>query len=163
MTMQKTIFGKLAVLLVAAGLGLAGCAQDRGANETVGGVGGAILGGLLGAQVGGGSGRLIATGAGAVLGALAGSSIGRTMDEVSKQRMARTTQATLEHVADDNTSSWSNPNDNAQGTITPVETYQADSGDYCREFQQTVTIGGKTEEAYGTACRQPDGSWEIQS
>ncbi|MEQ8603477.1 MAG: RT0821/Lpp0805 family surface protein [Marivibrio sp.] len=161
MTAQKTIFGKAAVLVVAAGLALAGCAQDRGTNETLGGVGGAVLGGLLGAQVGGGSGRLIATGAGAVLGGLVGSSIGRTMDEVSRQKMARTTQATLEHVADDQTSSWSNPNDNAQGTVTPVETYQRNDGRYCREFQQTVTIGGKTEEAYGTACRQPDGSWEI--
>jgi surface antigen len=24
-----------------------------------------------------------------------------------------------------------------------------------------VTIVGKTERAYGTACRQPDGSWKI--
>ncbi len=164
MTTGKTIFGKAAVLLVAAGLVLAGCAQDRGTNETVGGIGGAVLGGLLGSQFGGGSGRLFATGAGVMLGAIVGSSIGRTMDEVSKQKMERTTQATLEHVADNNTSTWSNPNNsNAQGTVTPVETYQRDDGTYCREFQQTVTIGGKTEEAYGTACRQPDGSWKIQS
>jgi surface antigen len=39
----------------------------------------------------------------------------------------------------------------------------SESGKYCREFQQTVTIGGKTEQAYGTACRQPDGSWQIVS
>ena len=30
----------------------------------------------------------------------------------------------------------------------------------CREFQRTITIGGKTEKAYGTACRQPDGTWK---
>jgi len=23
-------------------------------------------------------------------------------------------------------------------------------------------IGGKNEKAYGTACRQPDGSWKVQ-
>ena len=33
---------------------------------------------------------------------------------------------------------------------------------YCREYQHTVTIDGKQEKAYGTACRQPDGSWKIQ-
>ena len=33
-------------------------------------------------------------------------------------------------------------------------------GEQCREFQQTITIGGKTEKAYGTACRQPDGTWK---
>jgi len=32
---------------------------------------------------------------------------------------------------------------------------------YCSEFQQTVTIGGETEEAFGTACQQADGGWEI--
>jgi surface antigen len=24
-----------------------------------------------------------------------------------------------------------------------------------------VTIGGKAESAYGTACRQPDGTWKV--
>ena len=33
----------------------------------------------------------------------------------------------------------------------------------CREFQQTITVGGRTETAYGTACRQPDGDWKIVS
>ena len=36
------------------------------------------------------------------------------------------------------------------------------TGEYCRECQQTVVIGGREEDAYGVACRQPDGSWEIQ-
>ena len=29
------------------------------------------------------------------------------------------------------------------------------------EYTQTVTIDGKTRQAYGTACRQPDGSWTL--
>jgi hypothetical protein len=32
---------------------------------------------------------------------------------------------------------------------------------YCREYQKTATIGGVEREVYGTACMQPDGSWEI--
>jgi len=36
-------------------------------------------------------------------------------------------------------------------------------GRYCREFLQEVVIGGRKEQAYGTACRQPDGSWEVIS
>jgi surface antigen len=35
------------------------------------------------------------------------------------------------------------------------------TGAYCREYQTTVTVGGKSEQAYGTSCRQPDGSWQI--
>jgi hypothetical protein len=33
--------------------------------------------------------------------------------------------------------------------------------EYCREYTKNVYIGGRTEQAYGTACYRPDGSWEI--
>ncbi len=32
---------------------------------------------------------------------------------------------------------------------------------YCREFRQNVTIDGRAEEVFGTACRQPDGDWQL--
>ncbi|KLN60790.1 hypothetical protein WH96_09955 [Kiloniella spongiae] len=32
----------------------------------------------------------------------------------------------------------------------------------CREYQTKVLVGGKKENAYGTACLKPDGSWQIQ-
>jgi surface antigen len=31
----------------------------------------------------------------------------------------------------------------------------------CREYTGTVTIAGKPQQAFGTACRQPDGTWRI--
>jgi len=31
----------------------------------------------------------------------------------------------------------------------------------CREFEQTVMIGGRPQQAYGTTCRQTDGSWRL--
>ena len=31
----------------------------------------------------------------------------------------------------------------------------------CREYQGSVTINGRQEPVYGTACRQSDGSWRI--
>lgn len=34
---------------------------------------------------------------------------------------------------------------------------------YCREYTQSFTVGGKTQNGYGTACREPDGSWKIIS
>jgi hypothetical protein len=36
-------------------------------------------------------------------------------------------------------------------------------GRYCREFQHQVSVGNRLQSAYGTACRQPDGDWEIVS
>lgn len=37
----------------------------------------------------------------------------------------------------------------------------AAQAEYCREFNQQITIDGRSQPAYGTACMQPDGSWEI--
>ncbi|WP_172428518.1 trypsin-like peptidase domain-containing protein [Azospirillum brasilense] len=31
----------------------------------------------------------------------------------------------------------------------------------CREYVQTVNVGGRTEQAMGTACRKTDGTWVI--
>ncbi|MDX2074243.1 MAG: hypothetical protein SFX19_07775 [Alphaproteobacteria bacterium] len=36
-------------------------------------------------------------------------------------------------------------------------------GRYCREYQAVSRIGGAKQQTYGTACLQPDGSWEIIS
>jgi hypothetical protein len=49
----------------------------------------------------------------------------------------------------------------ASGEVTTLREGHTQDGRPCREFQQQVTIGGNTEKAYGTACRQPDGSWQI--
>ena len=38
-----------------------------------------------------------------------------------------------------------------------------DDGRYCREYQSVARIGGTSRQTYGTACLEPDGSWEIQS
>jgi surface antigen len=44
--------------------------------------------------------------------------------------------------------------------MTPTNTYDSGTGP-CREYTLDATIGGKTEQIYGTACRQPDGSWKV--
>ncbi|NQW10999.1 MAG: glycine zipper 2TM domain-containing protein [Alphaproteobacteria bacterium] len=152
---------KIAIVSIVA-VGLASCADGgTGPKQT----GGAILGGLggavAGAQFGQGKGQLAAVVAGTLLGALIGSEVGRSLDKADKLAMARTTQNTLEAQPIGTTSTWVNPDSGNRGTVTPTSTYQAPDGRYCREFTQTVTIGGNTEDAYGKACRQPDGSWEI--
>ncbi|MFO7593232.1 MAG: hypothetical protein R6X15_04200 [Pseudomonadota bacterium] len=50
---------------------------------------------------------------------------------------------------------------NAYGSVATTRRGTTTTGRPCREFQQTVTIGGRTEQAYGTACMNPDGSWEV--
>ncbi len=49
----------------------------------------------------------------------------------------------------------------SSGSVKTTRIGKSTSGHQCREFQQTVTIGRKTEQAYGTACLQADGTWEL--
>jgi hypothetical protein len=32
---------------------------------------------------------------------------------------------------------------------------------YCREYQSTSVVNNQQVQSYGTACLQPDGSWQI--
>lgn len=150
------------LLILVAALALTGCASQshRGEREITGGLAGAALGGLLGAQFGSGSGALASTAAGVLIGALIGSEIGHSLDEVDRMRaneaVVRAHDAPLgEQIT------WNNPESGHYGSVTPTRDGTSDSGNYCREFYETVAIGGKTEDAYGVACRQPDGSWRI--
>jgi len=51
--------------------------------------------------------------------------------------------------------------DSSSGSVVTTKEGTNKAGLTCREFQQNVTIGGETEQAYGTACLQADGSWKI--
>lgn len=153
------------IAIAALSLGLAGCAQDGsgpGTKQVVGGLGGAALGGLLGSQIGGGTGNLIATGAGVAIGGLIGSEIGRSMDDVDRMRAAQAQQQAVQAPMGE-TISWNNPNTNNQGSYTPVRDGYTQSGRYCREFRETITVDGRTETGTGVACRRADGTWEIMS
>jgi surface antigen len=148
----------IAVLLA---LTLAGCqtgGSGVGTATTVGGLGGAAAGGLLGATLGGGGTGIAA---GTILGGLLGAGVGYVLDQRSQQLQAQTVARSLETAPSGRTATWVNPDNGIQGTVTPVRTYQAQTGAYCREFQQTIVIGGQPKQSYGTACRQPDGSWRI--
>lgn len=149
---------------LAASLMLGGCESFRnaGTKEQVGTVSGAVLGGVVGSQVGGGSGRLWATGIGTLLGVLVGSEVGRSLD---KADMAYARQANYQaHNAPlGEAITWNNPESGNSGSVTPVRDGKDTSGRYCREYQQTIYVGGQQETGYGVACQQPDGTWEIVS
>ena len=49
----------------------------------------------------------------------------------------------------------------SSGYVATTREGTGSSGLQCREFQQSIIVGGKEEQAYGTACLQPDGSWKI--
>ena len=151
----------ISVLTVASAALLSACLQDVGPKEGIGAAVGAAIGGIAGAQVGDGTGQLVAVGAGVLLGALVGSEIGQSLDKADQLYAAQAYDEAIDISPTGTTTSWANPDSGNSGTYTPTQTYQTESGQYCREFQQTITVGGETQDAYGTACRQPDGTWQI--
>ncbi|MBL28088.1 MAG: hypothetical protein CMM50_11140 [Rhodospirillaceae bacterium] len=161
--MMKSIRSIAAVGCIA--LSVAACQQGgvggMGSKETVGTVAGAAGGGLLGSQIGSGSGQLIATAAGVFLGGLLGQQVGESLDKADKLEAQQAYSRALESSPTGNSTTWNNPDSGHSGTYTPTRTYQTDSGRYCREFKQTVTIDGDTYTDRGTACRRSDGTWEI--
>ena len=140
-----------------------GCTpEDYGPRQTTGGLPGAVLGGMLGAQFGRGDGRLAATGAGVLIGTLLGSEIGRSMDDTDRLRANEAVRRA--HSAQlGQTIRWNNPNTGNLGTVTAVRDGISTAGQYCREYRQTLTIGGRRETGVGVACRQADGTWRIVS
>ncbi|RMD71848.1 MAG: glycine zipper 2TM domain-containing protein [Gammaproteobacteria bacterium] len=151
--MKRISIGALAAVLA---ISLAGC-EGMGPKQQTGTAIGGILGGIGGAQIGRGHGRTAAIIAGTLLGALIGSEIGRAIDTTDELKAQRA----LEYNRDHEPARWHNPNTGADVVVIPERTYQTASGTYCREYQMEVIVGGKRQQAYGTACRQPDGSWKI--
>ena len=45
----------------------------------------------------------------------------------------------------------------------PVPAPTPEQESYCREIIMDVVIDGVEQQAYGTACREPDGSWKIKN
>jgi len=141
---------------------LVGCTQRAGSKEGTGALLGATAGAVLGSNVGQGKGNVVAIAIGTLAGALFGQEIGRSLDRADRIAMGQNAQYSLEHTRSNETTHWNNPDSGNSGSMTPTRTYQQ-SGQYCREYRQEVMVAGKKQNAYGTACRQPDGSWIIRN
>jgi surface antigen len=152
---------KIAPVLIALTL-VGGCTTDGfGPKQGFGTLGGAAAGGLLGSQIGGGTGKLAATAAGTLLGAFLGNEIGSSLDRADQAYAGRAVQQAYAAPIGQQIV-WNNPESGNSGVIVPIrEGHQANTNAYCREYQQTVTVGGRTQQAFGQACQQPDGSWKI--
>ncbi len=137
------------------------CGGSSGGGEIMGTLLGAAIGGLVGSQFGKGTGKSVAIGAGVFAGGMLGNKIGESLDCRDRQYNNATAQKSLETQPTGTTSTWVNPDSGHQGSITPTRTWQREDGTYCRDFEQTITVEGKTQQATGTACRQPDGTWQI--
>lgn len=154
----------IALLLIVA-VAMPSCTQltqgiENNPKAVLGTLGGAALGGGIAALAGGGTGAIV----GATLGgALLGGFVGNRLDARDKQMASQAAQQAFDKSQTGQPTVWNNPDSGNSGSITPTRTYQLANGQYCRQYEQTITIGGEPQQSYGTACRQPDGTWKIQS
>jgi surface antigen len=152
-------FARSAAALAVVALVFSACATaQNNPKTTVGALGGAAAGGLIGAAAGGSP---AAIAGGVILGGLLGGAVGNALDQRDKDLAMKQAQYSLENSPSNQSAEWRNPDSGNSGTFTPTRTYQTESGQYCREYTQEIMVGGEKHESYGTACRQPDGTWQI--
>ena len=149
--MKKSLLAIISLSVV-----MTACTQVN--NEGVGALTGGVVGGLLGSQFGGGSGKVAAAAGGALVGAFLGGKIGRYMDKQDQLEMQRA----LETGQTGRAVTWSNPDNGNRYSVKPTRTYY-NNQQPCREYITHATIGGKTQQIYGKACRQADGAWRVVS
>ena len=147
--------------------GLAACAGDpytgTGPKENTGTAVGAIAGALIGSQIGGSTGTRIAAGvAGAALGGLIGNRIGSALDDEDRQRAYAAQMQALDTGPSGAPVTWRNPDSGRYGTVVPGPAYQQNALT-CRQYTHTIYIDGRPQMARGTACRNPDGTWNPVS
>ncbi|MCC7259423.1 MAG: ribonuclease HI [Alphaproteobacteria bacterium] len=119
-------------------------------NSIIGGV----VGGLIGNQFGKGDGKTAATIGGVLIGSIYGNSLSSYDQRCANQA--------FEYAKPGTQVGWKNPDADSAYTILPTRDFQKE-GMYCREYQSKVNVGGSVQESFGTACRQPDGSWKIMN
>mgnify|MGYP003322276319 FL=1 len=152
----------IAVGLLSGAILIAGCSTAPSKQEQ-GAAAGAVVGGVLGGALGqrhADKGWAIALGI--IFGALIGDQIGAQLDERDRLLAAQNLQYSLESTKAGAGTTWQNPNSGNSGTSTPTSTVVKTDGTPCREFTTEIQVGGETQQGYGTACRQADGSWKIQ-
>jgi surface antigen len=111
-----------------------------------------------GAQSDAGSGKPITPSPEVLAGALIGPQISASLNRADQAVLNEITTTALETGQ---SLPWRNPDSGKYGTVTPQAYYLTPSGQYCREFEQTIMVGGQQQQAHGRACRQSDGTWKI--
>jgi len=70
--------------------------------------------------------------------------------------VARLLQRTLDHAPDGTTRRWTNDQSGHSGAITPVRSYIASTGQYCRDYREDLSVNGENRNYLYSACRDED-------
>jgi surface antigen len=125
-------------------------------REAIGAVLGGVVGGAIGSQVGDGDGRVVAIVLGTVLGAMIGREIGRDLDEKDRACVGHA----LELAKDGQSVRWLNSTSGVSYVLTPLAGSR--EGGNCRSFTLQASRDGRSQSQKTSACRTPDGAWQMK-
>ncbi|MCX7304553.1 MAG: hypothetical protein NTV73_09445 [Hyphomicrobiales bacterium] len=143
---------RIQVAYVAAAMALSGALSGC---ATVGAVGGQPASQASGAASGPAAPATIIA---AMDGGLIGGSIGSGLSESDRRTALQAEYRALEYSPAGKAVEWQGFGGTPKGSVTAAQPYRVGSQD-CRQYAQTVTVGGQNRAARGTACRNSDGSW----
>ena len=83
----------------------------------------------------------------------------RQLNAADEAVLALTAQTALEGNPPNEPLPWRGQS--GSGSVIPGDYYETPDGQYCRAFDETVTVGGETRRSHGNACREPDGTWRM--
>lgn len=124
------------------------------AGAAIGGATGAVIG----SEIGHGKGKVAVIAGGAILGVLLGAAVGQAIDDGDRACAGNA----VAYGPVGQPVYWENPNAGIAYQIVPLRQYIA-YGLPCREYTAKARIGGRNQRIHGTACQQPDGSWQVAS
>lgn len=75
--------------------------------------------------------------------------------------LSSNTQHSLENVPSGVRVNWLNPDTAVGGYLIARPAFKNALGQDCREFERVLAQGRRVERVNGTACRQPDGHWNL--
>jgi len=147
---------KQSVFLIIIAVLISSCDPGLYTKGQLGAGGGAAAGALLGQAIGRDTGSTLI---GAAVGGLLGYIVGNEMDKHDRQQLNNVYETAPSYQ----TSSWVNPDNGRQYSVTPQPAYtEANTNKVCRPAEIEAVIDGKKDKVMSTACRDASGNWVLQ-
>lgn len=77
-----------------------------------------------------------------------------------KAALAAARQDALERKPSGVASLWQAPNGRSRGEVVPLRTTRRADGIFCRDYRETLILGGREYGRSGSACRTAAGEWK---
>ncbi|WP_187970214.1 hypothetical protein [Aquibium microcysteis] len=94
----------------------------------------------------------------AMKGGLIGGPLGASLSSRDRRRALEAEYRALEYTAPGTPVAWRSEDGRISGRVVAAQPYRVGSQD-CRQYSHSVGAGAEENDARGTACRSPNGSW----